>query len=272
MGRLLWCELYKLKRKHLLWALVLLGLALPLLLALYELPGQQAMGAVSAAYKAERFDYFCTCLCAYGCMLLMPCLLGVLAVYLFFLERDNDTFKNLRVIPVTSSRLVFAKLGVMLLLELAFLVVLYGGLVFFFTLFGIGDLAHGGRYFAFTLCNGLLAFANSLPVVVLVVSCNGSSLISLLLSFFYDIFSWGAALVGIVVAQGHPQVYQLLRLHAPLCALQWTNWQFADAAQRAFMESSTPFLPGGLHTVGLHLIVAAVALGLILRFYQKWTG
>lgn len=272
LPRLLWCELYKLRRKRLLPALVLLGLALPLLLALYERSGQQALGAVSAAYKAGRFDYFCTCLCAYGCMLLMPCLLGVLAVHLFFLERDNDTFKNLRVIPVTSARLIFAKLGTMLLLELAFLAVLYGGLVLFFTLFGIGDLAHAGRYFAFTLCNGLLAFANSLPVVVLVVTCNGSSLISLLLSFFYDILSWGAALVGILAAQSHPQVYQLLRLHAPLCALQWTTWQFADAGQRAAMESTAPFLPGGVHTVGLHLLAAALSLGLILRFYQKWTG
>lgn len=266
------CELYKLKRTHLAPALVALGLLLPLLLALYEWPAQQGMASVTAAYKAGRLDYFTVCLCAYGCMLLMPCLLGVLAVYLFFLERDNDTFKNLRVIPVTSAQLIFAKLGTMLLLELAFVAVLYGGLIFFFMALGIGDPAHAGRYFLFTLCNGVLAFANSLPVVVLVVYGNRSNLISLLLSFFYDIFSWGTALVGMTAAYTHPQVYQLLRLHAPLCALQWTSWQFSDPAQRASLESSSPFLPGGLHTVGLHLLVAGVSLGLILRFYRKWAG
>lgn len=270
--RLLWCELYKLKRKHLLSALVLLGLALPLLLALYEWPAQLGMAAVTETYKASRLDYFFVCLCAYGCMLLMPCLMGVLAVYLFFLERDNDTFKNLRVVPVTSAQLIFAKLSTMLLLELAFMLVLYGGLIFFFTVLGIGNPAHAGRYLGFTLCNGLLAFANSLPVVVLVVYCNRSNLISLLLSFFFDIFSWGTAIVGMMVAYTHPQVYRLLRLHAPLCAMQWTNWQFAAPAQQASIESSTPFLPGGVHTVGLHLLVAAVSLGLILRFYKKWAG
>lgn len=266
------CELYKLKRKHLVPALVGLGLLLPLLLALYEWPTQQGMASVTAAYKAGRLDYFTVCLCAYGCMLLMPCLLGVLAVHLFFLERDNDTFKNLRVIPVTSAQLIFAKLSTLLLLELAFVATLYGGLVFFFTVLDIGSPAHAGRYLAFTLCNGLLAFANSLPVVVLVVYCNRSNLISLLLCFFYDIFSWGAALVGMLAAYTHPQLYQLLRLHAPLCALQWATWQFADPAQRASLESTSPFLPSGLHTVGLHLLVAGLSLGLILRFYKKWAG
>ena len=34
----------------------------------------------------------------------------MIAAMLFFMERDNDTFKNLRTIPVTSTQMVLAKI------------------------------------------------------------------------------------------------------------------------------------------------------------------
>ena len=36
----------------------------------------------------------------YGIQFLLPCIIGVIAATLFFMERDNDTFKNLRTISV----------------------------------------------------------------------------------------------------------------------------------------------------------------------------
>ena len=40
--------------------------------------------------------------------------------YPVFMERDNDTFKNLRTIPVTSTQMVLAKIIVLFLFELFF--------------------------------------------------------------------------------------------------------------------------------------------------------
>ena len=37
----------------------------------------------------------------------------MIAAILFFMERDNDTFKNLRTIPVTSTQMVLAKIIVL---------------------------------------------------------------------------------------------------------------------------------------------------------------
>ena len=54
----------------------------------------------------------------YGIQFLLPCIIGVIAAILFFMERDNDTFKNLRTIPVTSTQMVLAKIIVLFLLEL----------------------------------------------------------------------------------------------------------------------------------------------------------
>lgn len=49
----------------------------------------------------------------YGVQLLLPCMIGVIAAMLFFMERDNDTFKNLRTIPVTSTQMILAKIVVL---------------------------------------------------------------------------------------------------------------------------------------------------------------
>ena len=58
----------------------------------------------------------------YGIQFLLPCIIGVIAAILFFMERDNDTFKNLRTIPVTSTQMVLAKIIVLFIFGIVFCV------------------------------------------------------------------------------------------------------------------------------------------------------
>ena len=46
-------------------------------------------------YLQTRFDYAYTMMLGYGLVFLLPCLIGIIAAVLFFMERDCDTFKNL---------------------------------------------------------------------------------------------------------------------------------------------------------------------------------
>ena len=48
------------------------------------------------ATKAAAFDALWQSVIGFGMLLLLPCILGIVAALLFFMERDNDTFKNLR--------------------------------------------------------------------------------------------------------------------------------------------------------------------------------
>ncbi|MUG22376.1 hypothetical protein GNQ08_08110 [Paenibacillus macerans] len=57
---------------------------------------------------------------SYGQALLLPSILGIVASMLFFMERDNDTLKNLRTIPVSATRMVTAKILVLFILGLIF--------------------------------------------------------------------------------------------------------------------------------------------------------
>ena len=271
MLNLIRCEFFKLQRKSLLRGLLGLSALLPLLLVLYELPNQRGMTGLTEAYKAGRFDYYCQCLCVYAFVLLMPCLEGVLSCFLFFMERDNDTFKNLRTVPVTAGQLVLAKVMTMLLLELLFSTLIFGFLALFFSLFGIGALTHGLSMFLMCQVCGLLLFAVSLPVVVLVVLFNGSTLISLLLSFFCSILGWASILFLSQLAAGNPRWKLLFPLHPTLCTMQWSSWFFSNPADRTQMMQMDLFLPGTGHTLLLDAGVAAVSLALVLHYYKRWT-
>ena len=45
--------------------------------------------------QADAFDGLFNMVLGYGIQFLLPCIIGVIAAILFFMERDNDTFKNL---------------------------------------------------------------------------------------------------------------------------------------------------------------------------------
>ena len=54
--------------------------------------------------KTVLFDGLFNMVMGYGVIFLLPCVIGVIAAMLFFMERDNDTFKNLRTIPVSCTQ------------------------------------------------------------------------------------------------------------------------------------------------------------------------
>ena len=85
----------------------------------------------------------------YGIQFLLPCIIGVIAAILFFMERDNDTFKNLRTIPVTSTQMVLAKIIVLFLFGIVFCVASTIATI----LCGIGTLeVYGIGYKLFLAC------------------------------------------------------------------------------------------------------------------------
>ena len=103
MLKLIKCEFWKLKRKRLLYALMSLSLFFPLILAYMAKAGTGA--DTTEHYLQTRFDYVYTMMLGYGLVFLLPCLIGIIAAILFFIERDCDTSKNLRTIPVTNTQL-----------------------------------------------------------------------------------------------------------------------------------------------------------------------
>ena len=118
MLNLIRCEFWKLKRKMFVQLVLAASFLFPIPLTaiIYYLNTAQDKYAT----KAAAFDALWQSVIGFGMLLLLPCILGIVAALLFFMERDNDTFKNLRTIPVTSSQMVFAKCIVLLFLSVVF--------------------------------------------------------------------------------------------------------------------------------------------------------
>lgn len=107
MLNLIRCEFWKLKRKMFVQLVLAASFLFPIPLTaiIYYLNTAQNKYAT----KAAAFDALWQSVIGFGMLLLLPCILGIVAALLFFMERDNDTFKNLRTIPITSSQMVIAK-------------------------------------------------------------------------------------------------------------------------------------------------------------------
>ena len=117
MLKLIQCEFWKLKRKRFVLLVVLAAFLFPLPVTAVAMT-PRIMGRYDT--KAEIFDALFSFIMGYGVLLLLPCVIGVLATMLFFMERDNDTFKSLRTIPVTSTQMVLTKIIVLFLMGILF--------------------------------------------------------------------------------------------------------------------------------------------------------
>ena len=164
-----------------------LSLFFPLILAYMAKAGTGA--DTTEHYLQTRFDYVYTMMLGYGLVFLLPCLIGIIAAILFFIERDCDTSKNLRTIPVTNTQLIMAKISMLFIFSIAFCLTSTLSVALFCKLFHVG-MVYGMTYKIFmSLIFGVLIVAASLPIVFLIICFNKSFLLSILLAFFYSIFT-----------------------------------------------------------------------------------
>lgn len=140
--------------------------------------------------QADAFDGLFNMVLGFGVQFLLPCIIGVIAALLFFMERDYDTFKNLRVIPVTSTQMVLAKITVLFLFGMIFCVA--SAIVTIFC--GLATLeVYGISYKLFlSVETGIFITAGTLPLIVLVVFFSKTYIFSVMLCVFYSVLNMSA--------------------------------------------------------------------------------
>lgn len=263
MRKLVWCEVYKLKRSKSVLLLTSLALLFPAALTLFT-----KSGLADAANTAELHAYYDSLFnnnLVYSSMLLLPCLFGCLGALLFFSERDCDTFKNLQAIPVGRNQLIFAKLIVMYLWSEVYS--LCSVLTVTFFCFVLEPLAVYDLPFKL-LCGviaGITMATVSLPVVVLVIYCNQSYLLSLLLSFLYAVVNW---LLLILFACQESVVLMLPLINGLMFVSRLWGWRKTVLG----LAEAAPLPPDVYLRAALYLLgVFVICILLLVRFYKKWS-
>lgn len=263
MLKLVKCEFLKLKRKKFIPLVILAAFLFPIPLTYLMTTPSMMERYVD---KADAFDGLFNMVLGYGIQFLLPCLIGVIAAMLFFMERDNDTFKNLRTIPVTSTQMVLAKILVLFFFGIVFCV----ASTIVTILCGFGTLEVYGIWYKLFLAveTGIFITAGTLPLIVLVVFFSKTYVFSILLCVFYSVLNMSAT----ALFDALPKTI-LWILPTPLT----TFWSAGDMAEHGIRSlgmihyrSYDAAVSWNLVTCTVSLaIVVAISAGLILCMKEK---
>ncbi|MDE7327273.1 MAG: ABC transporter permease [Lachnospiraceae bacterium] len=258
MLKLVICEFAKLKRKRFILLVILSAFIFPVPLTIMMTTPQMAEKFES---DVEAFNGCFQFIMGYGVELLLPCIIGVIAAMLFFMERDNDTFKNLRTIPVTSTQMIIAKIivlfsmGTVFSLSSAFAAVICGGLI---------SEVNGVLYKLFlALQMGIFVTAGTLPLIILVVFFSKTYIFSILLCVFYSVLSLTAESCFEVLPK---TVCWLMPI--PLMTL----WSAGDMERHGIIEivsTIRDLIPTTFQTVAILGTWAVVSVIVIDYLYKK---
>lgn len=260
-GVLLWCECHKLKRRKFFLFIALAACLFPIAVTLLLATPEQMQEYSS---KAEVFDGLYQFCLGYAVELLLPCFIGVAAASLFFLERDHNTFKSLRTIPVSSTEMVTVKILLLFLISIVFcllttLVLTVCGSV-------IAEV-HGLAYkIGMAVAVGLQITAGTLPLVVVIVFCSRTYIFSVLLCVFYSVFSLTVESLFEVI----PKALCWL-LPIPLTTL----WTGGNMVAHGFSLNIGPLLsmiPSNAQMVAILGSMTLVSLFLIDQLYKREGG
>lgn len=259
MLRLIYCELLKLKRKRFLQLSIAAAFLFPIPLTyLMTTPGM-----LDRFGREELFDTLFHFMLGYAVELLLPCVIGVVAAMLFFMERDNDTFKNLRTIPVTSTQMILAKITVLFLFGVLFCLLSVGATILC-GLF-VPDMPMGGfgAKLLLSVKMGVFITAGALPLVVLVVFFSRTYIFSVLLCIFYSVLSLSAE--SLIT-----QLPRTLCWGMPIVLINmWTAGEMKAQGYSIDLKQLEPLIPTTAQAAAIIGGMAAVSFLLIDILYKR---
>lgn len=252
------CEFWKLKRKKFILFVVISAFLFPVPLTyLMTTPNMLEQ----YADKKDAFDGLFNMVLGYGVQFLLPCIIGVIAAILFFMERDNDTFKNLRTIPITSTQMILAKIIVLFIFGAVFCVAsIFATIIcgsFTTEIYGIG------YKLLLALETGIFITAGTLPLIVLIVFFSKSYIFSVLICIFYSVLNMSATALYDTL----PKII-LWTLPTPLT----TFWGAGDMSAHGIkmnLEELTGLIPSTSQVVLILSITAILSFILIDYLYKK---
>ncbi len=258
MLRLIQCEFWKLKRKKFILFVIFAALLFPIPFTALVLGG--GIGGMDA------FDGLYEMLLCIGEPIMLPCILGIIAAILFFMERDNGTLKNTKTVPVPVWKIASAKIAVLYTLGLVYACAtmissMVGGLL---AGSNLGDI--GGKVWI-SVVTALLYTTSILPVVIVIVGLNRSYIFSIIFTFFYTMFGFMLGFTGLFTSSD-PVLKLLTNIIPAPIIYRWQASQMVELGTDAYSVWESYFLP--LWLVALTVfIIGALSYLAIIKIYQR---
>ena len=263
MLKLVRCELWKYKRNKVIPLLTMLAVLFPL--ALVIMTGSRIDGTQDCRALYNYYDYVFGSNIVYSFMLFLPCLIGSVGAVLFFAERDNDTFKNIRSIPITCGQLVLVKLAVLYLWAVFYAMLTTVSVTVFCAAVNYRAVYDFPFKLMVSILAGIMIVSFSLPAVVMVIYFNQNYVLSILLAFSYSILNW----FFLILFAGHEMIVKFLPL---ITGLFWVSFILDYRKKALFGDYVSPVhMSDHLRVFVSLMIIFTLSVTLILRFYKKWS-
>lgn len=246
---LLVCEFSKIKRQKFIQFSLVAAFLFPIPLT------------ILMAKDGMSFDQLFRANMMFGELLLLPCILGIIASMLFFMERDSDTLKNLVTIPVSRTKIVLAKLFVITILSVLYSVATLGATV-------IGGLIVGGVEgvlfrLGISIVLGILIAIATFPVVIVIVYFNKSYIFSIIVSFIYAVISF----VITMMLSSNPETVNAIASILPIpIILKWYLSLFPIEDSLAYIK---PYVITTSACFGILALYAVVSVCLTVTIYKR---
>ena len=204
-----------------------------------------------------------------GFLLLIP-LSVVAAANLFFEEQDHDTLKNLMCIPVSKTQLAIAKIFILLLFDLGYMLAGYAVAMLMAIISGVSPDRWGLQLFL-TVCTGILLWAAAMPCLLLVVWCNKSYIISVIIAFAYTVLGYilhiSDAVVMMPLGLNVPTFLPIPMIFRWL--YQYHDMEGAGGELLAFYQRFQPYFVPTPVVFAIVLAEAVACIAVLVRFYQR---
>lgn len=246
---LLICEFSKIKRQKFIRFSMMAAFLFPIPLT------------VLMAKDRMSFDQLFRANVMFGELMLLPCVLGILASILFFMERDNDTLKNLVTVPISRTKIVLAKLLVLTILSILYSIAALGATV-------IGGLIVGGvegilYRLGISIVLGILIAVATFPVVIVIVHFSKSYIFSIIVSFLYAVVSF----VITMMLSSNPEMVNSIASILPIpIILKWYLSLFPIEDALSYIK---PYLITTPACFGILTIFAVVSVYLTAFIYKR---
>lgn len=165
--KLIKIEFLKLRRKKMVWLMLLASLIMPFMaFLLFRYLGDTGVEPIQF-YKWSAFGY--------TLFIILPMVLGILSVMLIHEEKQNDVLKQLWIVPVSKWEYIFSKFFVLLIYSVGFMMITAIASVLFSVLPGFVVFEWGSVLYLLEKCLeiGVLIAVAMLPILAIAASRKG---------------------------------------------------------------------------------------------------
>jgi len=250
--KLIKIELKKLRRRPFILLAAMAAIILPVPIS------------VLAAKTGQGYDFLFKTVINIGHFVLLIPVLCIVSAMLFLEERDNNTLKALLTIPVSSNKLVGAKLFILLVISVLFSIFAYVATLCG-SFAGQMQVEQIGSKLLISIIMGVMTWVASLPCIAVVVGLSKNYIFSVLISFVYAILGF------IITSSTLPQAIPNLLMIFPVNVInRWLIPYFQELQTADYPFDIAPCIVNTPLCVMYLMLYTVVCSSLICYNFKRW--